>query len=575
MIEGLSTQRKDLLAAPGHLLVMGGPGSGKSTIALLKASAEFQAGGLSKHQHVLFLSFARPTIARVAELATKLIDQGSRASLEIGTYHGFFWKLLRSHGYLIFGPGIIRILPPPEAAVRLADMDSREAREAEKLRLFEEEGFLHFDLFATVATDLLVRSKRLKQVICKSYPIVIVDEFQDTNEQEWAFIRALGDSSRLIALADPEQRIYEFRGADPKRIGEFTEAFKPKIFDFGTDNFRSNGRDITTFGNDLLVGKVAGKTYQDVTVVRYQFYQGLNSLFPVKASVIKRIKELLKEPANAWSLAVLVPSKRMMLQISDYLDIKSDGLPALRHDVALDTEAPALAAIALAGLLEGGNSASAIADRLVEDLIQHIRGRKGNESPPQAELKLAIALGTFLTTGAVTGKNRRRIVDSIGTVAEKRMSLSLSGDPEADWLAVRRLLSDSDAPEIQQLSDDVKYLRLLHKGAVLRSRLGDLWRQGGGYRNAPAAVRDALMQEHFSSTVRDWRGIHVMTIHKAKGKEFTEVVIAEGLHQGKIVRQNATPNEVAQARLALRVAVTRATNHATILTPKSDPCPLL
>ena len=66
-----------------------------------------------------------------------------------------------------------------------------------------------------------------------------------------------------------------------------------------------------------------------------------------------------------------------------------------------------------------------------------------------------------------------------------------------------------------------------------------------------------------------------MTIHKSKGKEFSEVIVYEGSHQGKILRGNATEREGAQALLALRVAVTRAMKRATILTPSNDRCPFL
>ena len=73
----------------------------------------------------------------------------------------------------------------------------------------------------------------------------------------------------------------------------------------------------------------------------------------------------------------------------------------------------------------------------------------------------------------------------------------------------------------------------------------------------------------------EWRGVNVMTMHKSKGKEFDEVFIYEGSHQGRIVCANASDNEVAQARLALRVAVTRAVSRTTILSPKSDMCVFL
>ncbi|MBN0273883.1 ATP-dependent helicase, partial [Pseudomonas aeruginosa] len=59
-------------------------------------------------------------------------------------------------------------------------------------------------------------------------------------------------------------------------------------------------------------------------------------------------------------------------------------------------------------------------------------------------------------------------------------------------------------------------------------------------------------------------------IHKAKGKEFDEVLIYEGRYAGRIVPANADTSRQSQALLALRVAVTRAMKRATILTPSGD-----
>ena len=140
---------------------------------------------------------------------------------------------------------------------------------------------------------------------------------------------------------------------------------------------------------------------------------------------------------------------------------------------------------------------------------------------------------------------------------------------------MRDLLEQSGVEVLQQVASDAKYLRLLHKGAALRSRLSELWRSTGGYFGAENAVRDALVQEHFSASLKEWKGIHVMTIHKSKGKEFSEVIVYEGSHQGKILRGNATEREKSQALLALRVAVTRAMKRVTILTPSNDRCSFL
>lgn len=84
-----------------------------------------------------------------------------------------------------------------------------------------------------------------------------------------------------------------------------------------------------------------------------------------------------------------------------------------------------------------------------------------------------------------------------------------------------------------------------------------------------------MLQEHFSAATRTYQGVHVMTIHKAKGKEFDAVLIYEGAFSGKFLRANGTEAEEAQALLSLRVAVTRAKKVAVIFTPEKDPCKFL
>lgn len=567
----LSPQKLTFLAYPGHALALAGPGAGKTHVALIKARQQVASGTLKPGQKVLFLSFARPTVARIIEKAAELISQEELKHLEINTYHGFAWSILRSHGYLLNTARAITLLPPPEAAAHLADVEAS-AREQEMLRLFEEEGRLHFDLFARLVAQLFQRSDRLMNIYCDAYPTVILDEFQDTNADEWALIRQLGRHSRLIALGDPDQRIYEFRGADPRRLGEFVEAFQPGSFDFSGENHRSSGTDITVFGNDLLTDRNRGKEYTHVKIVRYGFRRNRSPHFQAKAQVIAALRRLRGQ--SNTSVSVLVPSKAFMLQFSQYLSSDLDGLPALRHDVAMDAESPSLAANVIAALLEGGPAVT-LASRLVATLHTHIRGRGGNKAPAQAEMDLAGAIGTYMSTGKIRGKNRELIVQECKRIAAERADIRLSGNPEEDWAAMRELIAASTAPQVARVAEDARFLRLLHRGSALRTALSEMWRTRGDYVGAETALREALLQEHFVAAQKEWRGLHVMTIHKAKGKEFDEVVIYEGTFSGRIVAANADGSRIAQSRLALRVAVTRAIRRATIVTPQRDSCPFL
>ena len=89
-------QRKAILESACHLLVLGGPGSGKTTIALVKAAKEVSDGALAAGQKVLFLSFARATVARVLAEARLRVPAEDRAQLEISTYHGFAWGFIQT-----------------------------------------------------------------------------------------------------------------------------------------------------------------------------------------------------------------------------------------------------------------------------------------------------------------------------------------------------------------------------------------------------------------------------------------------------------------------------------------------
>jgi DNA helicase-2/ATP-dependent DNA helicase PcrA len=83
----------------------------------------------------------------------------------------------------------------------------------------------------------------------------------------------------------------------------------------------------------------------------------------------------------------------------------------------------------------------------------------------------------------------------------------------------------------------------------------------------------AVVDDQFAATTRPQQGVTVMTIHKAKGKEFDEVIVFEGLFQRYVQRRGADSER--SARFNLHVAVTRARRAVTIMTPEDEPCHLL
>src|SRR5258708_40029126 len=277
----LTEKQKLIVKADGHLLVTGGPGSGKTTVAILKAASLAEAQ-LKPAQQILFLSFARATVARIMEAIgeEEALASEARRRIDVDTYHAFFWRILRTHGYLVGLPRRLELVTSPNEAITLsairrsykpqaklsdAERAEKAAREsAERMRLAEEEGQMCFNCFAPFVARLLNASNKIRRLVSGAFPFVVVDEFQDTSAAQWDVVKAIGSCSTLIALADPEQRIFEFAGAEAKRLQQYTDTFRPVVFDLKADNHRSKGTDIALFGNDILTGNFSKDSYDGV-----------------------------------------------------------------------------------------------------------------------------------------------------------------------------------------------------------------------------------------------------------------------------------------------------------------------
>nr|WP_245276291.1 3'-5' exonuclease [Mesorhizobium sp. LNHC220B00] len=220
----------------------------------------------------------------------------------------------------------------------------------------------------------------------------------------------------------------------------------------------------------------------------------------------------------------------------------------------------------------------------------YFRGKNGDEATASGINEAAAIRKAYsaLIERAAEGKAvpKNSIIVPIMNVYNECQALQLTGDPDADWTAVRQLIEQGACKRLAEIAAETRNVRLLGRGTQLRQALSQEWRNAGGYRNALTIVRSAFVQEHFSNRTKPERGISVMNMHKAKGKQFDEVVIFEGFprrkHNGeivsnpnRIVRGNLRDNAGSDARQNFRVSVTRAKKRTTILTPKDDVCVLL
>src|ERR1039458_1732153 len=222
----LCDKRKAILRQEGHVLVTGGPGSGKTTVALLKAAATSHS--LKPGEEILFLSFSRSAIQQILQKSHDILKRDERSLIRVQTYHAFCIELLESHGRLLSGHRCKFVVPGEE---RLRKAGFKDQWNAERERLASEESVFCFDLLAPGAADLLEKSAAVRTLLTSKFPMVVCDEFQDTDDDQWRIVQALAMSGTMCILADPEQRIFDYRpNVNPLRVQQLKEKLAPADF---------------------------------------------------------------------------------------------------------------------------------------------------------------------------------------------------------------------------------------------------------------------------------------------------------------------------------------------------------
>ncbi len=267
-------------ASPGSgpLLVLAGPGTGKTTTVVETVVERIDREGLSPEQ-VLVLTFSRKAAEEVRGRIAGRLDRTSAATPAM-TFHAFCYALLRTEqaGDVYTSP--MRLLSAPEQDAAIAELlrgaDARawpeslrpglhtrgmatelqrlmasargqgmDAADVERLgeRLGRDDWAAagrFFDEYTAVAalqntidhTDMIFQAVRLlddpevRHRWREQFRLVVVDEYQDTDPLQVKLLHGLaGDGRDLVVVGDPYQSIYRFRGADVNGILDFCADF--------------------------------------------------------------------------------------------------------------------------------------------------------------------------------------------------------------------------------------------------------------------------------------------------------------------------------------------------------------
>ncbi len=560
--------RDRILAASGHVVVTGGPGCGKTTVALRKALLRINAG-MEPGQKVLFLSFSRAAVARIVEAARKDLPREVRASLEIQTFHSFCWQLVRGHGYLLGAPTPIKLIAPhDERARRNGAKDHDPLWDAELERLFSEEGLIAFDLFAPKARQLLSRSVAFRKLVAEKYPLIIVDEAQDTGTEQWECIASLAAYTQLICLADLDQQIYDFRrDVSPDRLAHILAALNPLEVALGAQNNRSPGVEIVQFGNDILANTPRGGPYRGVSQVMFnptaaERDKSIRRAVGIIYQTIK--KETGLSPASVgyltnWGKGVAVIARAL----------QGDGgtIGEIPHRVVVDEAEVLLATRVVALCLEPVIDVWATLATGLNLIAEVYRGQGKTDK---------VQTLTGAADAAAKGELARRAKcpAALKTILGSLQATPLTGEPGADWLHIRRLFEMSDVDELKRIAQLVIYLLAFNRGRRITDSLAEKWQRRGCYADARVIMEAAISEDQIVGSDGSLDGINVMTMHKSKGKEFDGVIL---LHLGRLspFSPDSEPAPHQRSRRLLRVGITRARRHTIILTDAFSPSPLL
>lgn len=565
----ICAKRQSVIDEQGHALVIGGPGSGKTTLALLKSKGILDT--LAPGQSILFLSFSRAAVQQIVKRCREILTKEEMKRIDVRTYHSFCWDILHCHGRLLGGRPL-KMMAPSEEGTRRTQFEGDWA--AESRRLKDEDGMICFDLFAAATAELFEGSSHLRAWMGRLFPLIILDEFQDSDDDQWRFVQQLSAVTQTLFLADTEQRIFEatFRpGVRADRLDILKDAIELREVDLRDDNYRSADSDILAYADCVLSGKGPLPKSEDVKRLQYNY----KSQFPatVHFAVAVTLGTLRKRGIVDPTVAVLARSNDLVAEISDILEsphsYNGKDLKPIQHEIVWDQELSASAGVAMAAALEFvslGTAASREAMHakieeyflIKKDFCQRYGGRGAKAAGAKAarfgKAKASVAGGKSLTQGSPKTFE-----------AALSANPALTGDPVRDWKAVRLAFQAHD--DLKAIFQDARMVRLFRASDTLATALAGRWMERANYEGAARMIRSVLDQEKLIGLERDPKGVSLMTIHKSKGKEFNGVVMVEGLYSSPFFMDHEAP-DFAPSRRLLRVGITRAQSFVVLVRPR-------
>ena len=576
-----TAQQKAVCHETGPMLVLAGPGSGKTTVLLCRISRLLERG-LAKPQEILALTFSK---AAAEEMKSRFENLNGASGVSFGTFHSIFFRILRSR----YGWNVEQIFQEEERRNILRnsieaekwdipDLEEYISQFFSQLSLMNSEleqpnrftptgmpveefrklyrayeGYkerhekLDFDDMLTQCYQLLREDAAVREYWQRKYKFILVDEFQDVNQAQFACLQILAEKHQnLFVVGDDDQSIYAFRGARPDFLLRFPTLYPAAKKVTLNTNYRSTERIVNlaerVIGNNevrfVKNMKGIGEAGDKVT-----FFLAEDAAKEA-AHIAEKIGRLLDEGMPLTEIAVIY---RTNLQGGAFArELYKRGIPYDLRDNSGNVYEHWVAKDLLAYLLLAENEES---DSALRRILNKPKRYIGKDLLAEAETMPSTLLRSFFVCPSLKGwqeENLENLRIDLNQIrkrtpydALKYIRKVIGYDEYLEEFAAYRRTS---AQVLQEIADEI--METAKDCADVRSFREQLERLS------------LQMKEQSRKKGQKRNGVALMTMHGAKGLEFRAVFLPS-LVEG-IVPHEKGMDTVAEERRLFYVAMTRA-----------------
>ncbi|MNU72714.1 DNA helicase II [compost metagenome] len=642
LLNNLNAEQLAAVTLPaGNALILAGAGSGKTRVLTTRIAWLLQTGQVSAGG-ILAVTFTNKAAKEMMTRLTAMLPVNVRG-MWIGTFHGLCNRLLRAHWKLANLPSTFQILDTQdqlsaikrlmkqfnvdderfpakqtqwfiagakEDGLRPGDIEARsddDRKKVELYQLYEEqcqrEGVVDFGELMLRSYELLRDNEPVREHYQRRFRHILVDEFQDTNRLQYAWLKMLaghtaigghftpGEHNSVIAVGDDDQSIYAFRGARVGNMTDFVREFDVRRQIVLEQNYRSYSN-ILDSANELIshnkkrLGKNLRTDQGPGEPVRV--YESPTDLAEAQW-MVEEMRQLARDGFDRKEMAVLYRSNAQSRVIETALFNASvpyrvyGGLrfferAEIKHALAYlrllenkDDDTSFLRVVNFpprgigARTLESLQDAARAAGRSLHDAVSAVGGKAGSN------LTAFVAKIDVLreqTQGVSLREIIELVLDHSGLVehykadregADRLENLDELVNAAESFVTQEGFGRDAVALPVDELRQSPASQGLDPSRPVLDEPLAPDAETGETLSPLAAFLTHAALESGDNQAQAGQDAVQLMTVHAAKGLEF-DCVFITGMEEGLFPHENSMSDfeSLEEERRLMYVAITRA-----------------